>query len=96
MELQGILTVKTINGPSVLYLNDMPLAKQLVAFDEQEVTLTIKGDKTAQYTGLLEAFYVETTDTYGSTKIANDLNIDDVDLIEAARAFDGQQVTMTI
>ncbi|WP_010286153.1 hypothetical protein [Kurthia massiliensis] len=67
--------MKTINGPSVLYLNDMPLAK--------------KGDKTIQYTGLLEVFYVEPPDTYGSMKIANDLNVDGVDLIEAVSTFDG-------
>jgi hypothetical protein len=96
MQLTGILTVKIINGPSVLYLNDEPLAKLLLDYDEQDVTLTIEGAQTKRYTGLLEAFYVETTDTYGSTKIANDLNIEDIDLIDETLAFNGQQVTITL
>lgn len=80
----------------VVQLNDVPLAKLLLDYDEQDVTLTIEGLQTKRYAGLLEAFYVETTDTYGSTKIANDLNIEDVDLIEEALTFNGQQVTITL
>ena len=73
MIIQGILHLKLMKGPNLIYLDDEPLAKKLTPYDGEQVTVTFKfPDIEKKVTGIAEIFYFEGKDGYGGDKFTND------------------------
>lgn len=97
MIIQGILHLKLMKGPSLVYLDDEPLARKLTPYDGEQVTVTFKlPDIEKNVTGIAEIFYFEGKDGYGGDKFTNDFDIEEFDCIEWLSHFDGKQITITV
>ncbi|MGG0657746.1 hypothetical protein [Rummeliibacillus pycnus] len=97
MIIQGKLDLQLMKGPSLLFLDNEPLAKKLSPYDGEQVTVTFKlPDIEKKVTGIAEIFYFEGKDGYGGDKFTNDFDIEEFDCIEWLSNFDGKHVIITI
>ncbi|MGX9133798.1 hypothetical protein ACWV26_05315 [Rummeliibacillus sp. JY-2-4R] len=97
MVLEGIIHLRQMKGPNLLYLNEEPLAKTLLPYDGKEMTITftLPGIE-KKLKGIAEIFYFEGKDGYGGDKFTNDLDIEDFDCIEWLSTYEEQSITITI
>ncbi len=97
MVLEGIIHLRLMKGPNLLFLGEEPLAKKLAPYDGKEITITFTLPNLAKtLTGIAEIFYFEGKDGYGGDKFTNDFDIEDFDCIEWLSTFEGQSITITI
>lgn len=97
MIIQGTLSLQEMKGPSLLLIDDEPLAKLLTSFDGKEITATIKLPHVEKkISGIAGIFYFEGKDGYGGDKFTNDFDIEEFDCIEWLANFDGEYVLLTI
>ena len=97
MIIQGTLNVQQMKGPSLLLIDDEPLAKKLIPYDGEQITITFKlPNLEREMSGVAEIFYFEGKDGYGGDKFTNDFDIEEFDCIEWLANFDGKHILIII
>ena len=98
MQISGILLEKSLYGPNYLTIGDVCPIQALSAYTGQKITLQVFefANLLFELSGVLEAFYFEGQDNYGTARITTDFYIDDTDVIEKLMPYVDKEIRLVV